>query len=186
MIKKTSTDNQNEEDFVFEDEGEDGAIAEKLKNLRAKLKVAEEEKMANLAGWQRAQADYSNLKGQTAKEREGLAEIITATVIDDFIPIADSFEMAMGNKTAWEAVPENWRRGVEYIYSQLENVLISHGVVTINPLGKPFDPLEHQSVGVIETTNPAEDHVVLEVVKKGYRLGEKVIRPAQVKIGEVS
>ncbi|OHA58631.1 MAG: nucleotide exchange factor GrpE [Candidatus Vogelbacteria bacterium RIFOXYD1_FULL_44_32] len=184
MIKKPSTDSHNSDDFTFEDEEASADIAKKLKQLRDKLKNSEEEKMTNLAGWQRAQADYSNLKANSEKERQVLAEIIKAGLIDDFIPLADSFAMAMANHEAWEAVPANWRKGVEHIYSQLGNILANQGVEVIDPIGKIFDPIWHESVGLVTTTKPDEDHMVLEVIKKGYRLGERIIRPAQVKIGE--
>jgi molecular chaperone GrpE len=111
-------------------------------------------------------------------------KLIKAEVIEDFLPLADSFEMAMSDQEAWEAVPENWRKGVEYIYNQLESILAAHGVIVIDPLGLIFDPQDHESVGIIETDQAGEDNFILEVKKKGYKLGQRLIRPAQVKIGE--
>ncbi|MDQ5957940.1 MAG: molecular chaperone GrpE [Patescibacteria group bacterium] len=184
MIKKKTTTDHNEDEFVFEDETDLDDVNKKIKKLRLQLVETEKEKMANLEGWQRAKADYSNLKTNTERDRQNLVQVIKAGLIDDFIPLADSFEMAMANKETWEAVPENWRKGIEYIYSQLGNILTGYGVETIDPLGKDFNPVEHESTGLIHTAKPQEDHRVLQVVKRGYKLGEKIIRPAQVKIGE--
>jgi molecular chaperone GrpE len=97
--------------------------------------------------------------------------------------LADSFELAFSNKEAWLAAPENWRKGIEYIYSNLIGIMEAHNLIEINPLRQTFNPAEHHSIATVETNKPPEDNLVLEVLKKGYRLGAKVIRPAHVKVG---
>jgi molecular chaperone GrpE len=91
--------------------------------------------------------------------------------------------MAMSNKVAWEAVSSNWRQGIEFLYTKLQNVLKTHEVEVIDPLGQPFDPSRHDSMATLDTDNPDQDNMVLEVVQKGYQLHDKVIRPARVKVG---
>ncbi|MEK7136016.1 MAG: nucleotide exchange factor GrpE [Patescibacteria group bacterium] len=185
MTKKNEqAKDHNDDNFVFLDETDSNEFADKIKKLQAKLKLTEEEKKGNLSGWQRAKADYSNLKANTDREKTELSAFIRAGVIEDFLPLADSFEMAMANKEVWEAVPENWRKGVEYIYQQLENIFSSNGIKSINPVGLTFDPTEHESIDIIETNITEEDNKVLIVAKLGYKLGEKILRPAQVKIGK--
>ncbi len=185
MTKKISNNLDPDEEVIFEEDQVDQNIALKLKKLNDKIKSLEGEKMENLLGWQRAKADYSNLKINTEKEKAELGGMIKGGIIMDLLPLADSFEIAMANKAVWEEVPENWRKGVEYIYNHLENILSNHGVSVIKEVGLPFNPLEHETIGLVDTENKAEDHTVLEVVKKGYRLGDRVIRPAQVKIGNL-
>jgi molecular chaperone GrpE len=90
--------------------------------------------------------------------------------------------MAMKNRESWEAVSENWRKGVEYIYSQLKSILINNGVEEIcNPKDK-FNPEIHHAVEEIPTDDESKDHQISEIVQKGYRTNKSVIRPAQVKI----
>ncbi len=174
-------------DAEAEETGGDGAqeLAEKIKKLKKELKECQAEKAEYLAGWQRAKADYLNLKKDETEKRESLSRYAKADVLNDLINLADSFDLAFANKEAWESVPENWRKGVEYIHSQLLVVFRDHGLEELNPLGESFDPARDESIGIIPTQNKKDDDKVLEVVKKGYRLNEKVIRAAQVKIGQL-
>src|SRR5205085_12693654 len=105
-------------------------------------------------------------------------------LLADLIPLADSFDMAMNNKAAWEQAPENWRRGIEYIYSQLLSIFRDNGLEAVEP--KPvaqFNPNYHESIGTQPAEKEREDGLILEVVAKGYILQGKLIRPAQVKTG---
>ncbi len=181
--KHSKKEDEREEEFVVEDEVNTASIDAQLKKLRTKLKLAEEEKMTNLSGWQRAKADYVNLKAESAKKYEELVPHVKIKILEEFLPLADSFEVAMANKEAWETVAPNWRKGVEYIYGQLVNILEAQGITAINPLGQIFEPSEHESVAIAEVKKKEEDGRVLAVIKKGYRLGSTVLRPAQVKIG---
>ena len=76
------------------------------------------------------------------------------------------------------------REGLEMIYKQLMQVLRSKGLEELNPLGQPFDPKEHESIGFVSAEKSEDDHKVLEVVQKGYILSGKILRPAKVRIGE--
>ncbi len=168
---------------VFMDDDDGTASSEKIKKIKAELKACQKEKQEYLTGWQRAKADYLNLKKEEESRRSDIHKYAKADVLNDLIRLADSFEMAFANKTAWENVPENWRKGVEYIHSQLLIVFRDHGLEEINPLGEISDPARDESVGIIESENPEDENKVMEVVKKGYRLNDKIIRPAQVRIG---
>ena len=161
---------------------EEGSTSQ-LKNLRAKLKNSEQKAAEYLAGWQRAKADYLNLQREEVAAKAELASFAKKPILNELIHLADVFDLAVANKEAWEAVPENWRQGVEYIHKELLSILERHGLTTINPQGDLFNPRLHHSVGVLETKNENEDNTVLEVVQKGYFLGEEVVRPAQVKVG---
>ncbi len=178
-INKESEATQN--DVVFEaEEGESGIDA--VKKLRERLKTCVQEKQEYLDGWQRARADFLNLKKETAAEKERFAKFANEDIIHELLVVLDSFGMAFGNTEVWEKVDKNWRTGVEYIYAQFMEILEHHGVKPIDPKGEMFNPEEHASFEVIKTDKKEEDNMVAEVVQKGYRLRDKVIRAARVKI----
>ncbi|MCX6712167.1 MAG: nucleotide exchange factor GrpE, partial [Candidatus Vogelbacteria bacterium] len=87
------------------------------------------------------------------------------------------------NKEAWEQAPENWRKGIEYIYNQLQTIFRDHGVEEISPkVGEKFNHAEQEPIGTIETKEESEDDEIAEVIKKGYKLHGKIVRPASVKV----
>lgn len=179
----------NDDEIVFEETTEDGDELSAtnpqaaLKQLREKLKISQTERQEFLAMSQRLKADYVNLKRDEAKLRDLAVKYAKQDLLLELIEVADSFELAMANRAAWEAVSENWRQGIEYIYSKLAGILKQHGLETIDPLNQPFNPELHHSVGTIDTEDPVKDNMVLEVVQKGYQLHDRVVRPARVKVG---
>lgn len=173
------------EEVIADDDDDGTASLEKIKKLKAELKICHKEKQEYLTGWQRSKADYLNLKKDEENRRTEVHKYAKADVLNDLICLSDSFEMAFANKAAWETVSENWRKGVEYIHSQLMIVFRDHGLEEINPIGEISDPARDESIGVIESENPEDENKVMEVVKKGYRLNDKIIRPAQVRIGKI-
>jgi len=105
-------------------------------------------------------------------------------LIEELLPVLGSFEMAFGNKEAWEKADKNWRMGVEYIYNQIKTVLEGNGLVEVNPIGQKFDPKRDEAAEYVPVEDEAQDHVILGVVQKGYDLNGKSIRPPKVKVGE--
>ncbi len=174
--------NDENNDFEFEDVTEDGAVSNKLQKLRQELVNAKEESAKNLDGWQRARADYANLQKTSAEQVKDLKGFVLEGFIEELLPTLDAFEMAMKNRESWEAVAENWRKGVEYIYSQLRGVLANNGVAEIENVGEKFNPELHHAVEEIETDDADKDHTVAEIIQKGYKGSKGVIRPAKVKI----
>ncbi len=184
-IKKDEATEPETDDVVIEDieEGENPAAA--LKKLREKLKTAVSEKQQYLDGWQRTQADFLNHKKREKEERESLIKFSNESLIVDLIPALDSFDMAMANKEAWMSAPENWRKGVEYIYSQFLSTLEQYGVKQTSPMGEVFSTKDHEPANLVPTEKADEDGKILGVIQKGYTLNGKVIRPAKVNIGEL-
>lgn len=156
-------------------------LAHKLKSLRDDLKESQAKAAEYLAGWQRAKADYLNLQKSEAEAKAKTRELAQESMLLDLLPLADSFEMAMGNKEAWEQAPPNWRQGVEYIYSQLQNIFRDYNLEVIDPVNQDFDPQFHHA---IETVQGGASGKVASVLQKGYKLKDKIIKPAQVKIYE--
>lgn len=160
--------------------GDEKKDKQKLKDLRDQLKKSQIESRDHLTALQRARADYVNLKRELDETREVTKKKTTEKVLADFLPVLDSFDMAMGNATAWEAVDKNWRIGVEFIYSQLKTALENNGISSIDQVGVEFDPNMHEPIETKETDNASLDHKIERIIQKGYQMGERVIRPARV------
>ena len=133
-------------------------------------------------GWQRSKAELINFKKEIESSKRGLILFANENLISEIIPVLDSFDIAFKNKRHLEKVDETWKKGMEYIYTQLINVLKNSGLEIIDPLGQKFNPTFHHLVGTIDTNENEEDNIVLEVLRKGYNLNGKNIRPANVKI----
>lgn len=170
---------EKEEEIVSEEN-----LAEKVKKLRAELKEAQTEKQKYLDSWQRAQADFINIRKREEENKKEFMKFATEQIIVDFLSVVDSFNMAFANKVAWEKVDKDWRSGIEYIYSQFLGILKDNGVIEFGAIGEDFDPGRHMALENRKTKEKADDHKVVEVIQKGYILQGKVVRPAKVIVGE--
>jgi molecular chaperone GrpE len=177
MVRDVTTD--ADESVVAEE-----AASDTIKKLREILKKVEAEKTEYLTGWQRTKADMINARKRDEEASRELAKFANERLIVELIPVLESFDMAMGNKEAWEKADKNWRIGVEYIAQQLKKVLEDNGLVEIDPTGQPFDIMTHEAVTHDPVTDKAQDGKVLAVVSKGYSLNGKIIKPPKVKVGE--
>ncbi len=176
---------EDEEDFSFVESDEDGnALPAKdvAKKLRAEIKKLRAERDEYLTGWQRSKADYVNLQKSEEQKRKDLRAYITTGLVEDMLPALDSFDMAMGNKEAWEKVDANWRMGIEYIQQQLLKALSDYGVEKVGKADETFDPNLHEAIENILTDDSSKDHTIASVIQSGYRMGDKVIRPARVHV----
>lgn len=166
------------------DSSDSSGAKDEVTKIKEKLKIALSEKQEYLDGWQRARAEFVNAKKRADEELREQKKYAAANVVEDLIPVLQSFDMAMGNTATWNAVDKNWRVGIEYIYSQLLAVLASHGVEEINPIGKNYDAVRDEAVETIPVTEKEQDGKVIQVVQKGYSLAGKVIVAPRVKVGE--
>jgi molecular chaperone GrpE len=169
------------DDVVYENDT--ATSQDKIKDLREKLKACQQERQEYLDGWQRAKADVVNIKKRSADEQGAFLERVGSSFIEELLPVLDSFDMAFKNKEAWEAAPEQWRKGVEYIHGQLVSIIESRGVRIIDPVGTPFNHHEHHSLASVPVTDAAQDGIVISVIRKGYKQGDTIIRPADVQVG---
>jgi molecular chaperone GrpE len=187
-IKTEDTNTEAFEDVEFVESTEDGeALPTKdvTKKLREDLKVCRKEKEEYLTGWQRAKADYVNLQKDADSRVKDIKTLVTSNLVEDLLPVLDSFDMAMGNREAWEKVDANWRNGIEYIRAQFARVLEDNNVTAINQTGVVFDPNLHESVETVDTGDQTQDHTIATIIQSGYKIGERVIRPARVKVYQV-
>ena len=182
---KTEDDIQTESDADLDDSVvTEESLQESVKKLRAKLKECEAEKLERLTDLQKAKADFINLRKRDEEERIRFVKFANESLILELLPTLDSFELATSDKKAWNALPENWRKGVESAINQLKSTLTKSGVKKIEALGALFDPKEQEAIGTIPVDDEKKDHTVIEVFQDGYKLGDKVLRPSRVKIGE--
>lgn len=182
LLFRILTNMQNEQDDIELDPEtgiDDSVLAEvnqgdTIKKLKEKLKNAEAKSKEYLDNWQRAQADFVNLRKRDEEAKEQFLKFAKVDTISQIIPVLDSLNQAIihDQKTA------------EPIYSQLMQILKQNGLEEVDPIGKPFDPSLHEAIGMIETNEKEKDHTILNVFQKGYKLEEKVIRPAKVQVGK--
>jgi molecular chaperone GrpE len=172
-------------EYEFNDDGEED-FKKTLKKLRDDLKLCKKEKEEYLTGWQKERAEFTNYKKQEEDRKVNFSEAMRERILSRFLAVMDSFNMAFSNKEAWEKVDENWRKGVEYIYAQMNTIFEEYGVKPVGEIGESFDPNIHQSVEMVKTEKKENDHKVAEVIQKGYKLGDRVIRAARVNIYEYS
>lgn len=125
----------------------------------------------------RTMAEYDNFRKRTQKEKENIYPDAISVAVLSILPVIDNFELALNS----ECSDGNFKKGMEMIFSQMADSLKSLNVVEINPAGQPFDPAEHNAVMHITDENVGENTVV-EVLRKGYKLGDKIIRFAMVKV----
>lgn len=169
-----------EEDIELDKEGvDDSVIAEEhqgdaIKKLKEKLKDAEGKAKEYLDGWQRAQAEFVNIRKRDEESKVDFLKFANAGLIEDLIPVLDACNLAVSAG----------HKDVEVIYNQFLGILKKNGLEEDNPKGEAFDPSKHEAIGVMETDKKDDDHKILEVVQKGYILQGKIIRPAKVRIGE--
>jgi molecular chaperone GrpE len=186
-IKKENTDDDNFQDVEFVDSTEDGdelPTKDIVKKLREDIKKTRSEKEEYLTGWQRAKADYVNLQKELDLARINISILTKEKMVEKLLPALDSFEMAFANKEHWEKLDKEWQEGMTSIYKQFLSGLSSSGIEKIEEQDIPFDPNIHQSISVVSTDDEAKDHTVEKVLQVGYKIGDRIIRPAKVTIYE--
>ncbi|MBU0598665.1 nucleotide exchange factor GrpE, partial [Patescibacteria group bacterium] len=168
-FKEKQPNNQNDENII-KDENQELAMAKK--------KMEE-----YLNGWKRAKADYSNLKKESDKKMQDTVQFANAALILQLLPIFDNF------KLAWQHIPEEhkksdeWLKGIEQIKNQFRDLLKNLGIEEIKTVGEKFNPEIHESVAKEKIAGKASGIITDEVVP-GYKLFDKTLEPAKVKVAE--
>ncbi len=168
------------DDSVLADE----AQGDTIKKLREKLKLAEAGKLENLTNWQKDKADFVNARKRDEERAQEVLKFAKADLITQILPVLDTFDLAMRNKESWEALPKDWRMGMESIQNQLLGVLTQNGVTKIEGVGEAFDPNVHEAIDSVPVDAQEKDHTVVEVLQPGFSLHSKVLRPAKVRVGQ--
>jgi molecular chaperone GrpE len=141
-----------------------------------KLKAERDSLLDRLA---RAQAEFENARRRASKEQQDFRDYAAAESIKPLLPVLDSFERALQVKSE----PGDFRSGVELIYKQLQYALARLGVTVIPAKGQPFDPHVHEAIEMVQTSD-VPDHEVMEELQRGYKIKDRLLRPAMVKVAK--
>jgi molecular chaperone GrpE len=161
------------------DPAEAPAEPETLEDAKALLQKEKEEAQRFLANWQRAEADFVNYKRRVKQERDEAKRLANAALIINILPVLDDLERALTSLNI-QLVGLTWFDGIRLIYRKLQLVLESAGVSLIEAEGQSFDPRFHEAVMYGE----GEEGKVVAEVQRGYKLGDRVLRPAMVVVGK--
>lgn len=174
-------DINSDEEVNFEPDEELGDVAgaqAKLKKLKDELAEVKAQRQEYLDGWQRCKADSVNARKEMLANAERLGVRAKEELIADIIPALDGFDIA-ASSPAWQTVDAGWRSGIEQIRNQLLDVLSRHGVERFGTVGEPVDHAAHETVEESEEF-PGESGTVAKILRFGYRMNGKVLRPAHI------
>jgi molecular chaperone GrpE len=151
------------------------ALREELEGLKAKGQEY-------LDGWQRALADFSNYKRRVERDQTINYQNAIGSVVKRYLPVLDDLERALANRPQ-DGEGASWSNGIELIYRKLVMALEADGVLEMQAEGEPFDPNKHEAI----SQEPSESHAsgeIIDVLQKGYQIGDRVLRPAIVRVAE--
>lgn len=150
------------------------ALQTELDNLRA-------ERNNLLERMARMQAEFDNARKRAQREQQEFKDYALTNAIKSLLPVLDSFDRALSSGTTGE----NFRSGMELIDRQFHDVLTKLGVTEIVSEGQPFDPTLHEAIEMVETTEVPDNHVLQEL-QRGYKIKDRLLRPAMVRVGRNS
>ena len=135
-----------------------------------------------LDGWQRSRAEFANYKKRTEREKEEMHAQVTGKILTHYLDIIDDLERALRDQPM-ESGSNAWAEGINLIYIKLKAILESEGIEPIAADGITFDPNFHEAISY-EENDDHQDGQVIEVVQRGYKLGDRVLRPAMVRVAK--
>lgn len=153
-----------------------------VEQLREQLEAAQRGEEENRAGWQRAAADFANFRRRTEQDREQNLGLANEALLSKLLAIVDDFDRAIAQLPA-ELQGQGWVEGIAAIDRKLRQLLESEGLTPIESEGRPFDPREHEALVQEETSHVPEGTVTNEI-QRGYRIRDRVLRPALVAVAK--
>jgi molecular chaperone GrpE len=154
--------------------------------LERELEAVKAKAAENLDGWLRAQAEFQNYRRRVERDRADLLQDMTGKIIARYLDVLDDFDRALKHQPAeadGAATLAKWAQGVGAIQRKFQNVLDTEGVSRIEAEGQAFDPNLHEAV-VHEDSETHASGQIIEVLRHGYKIGDRVIRPALVKVAK--
>ncbi len=174
-------DNSLEQDRTTENVVDKNDVNKDMERLNAELAEARREKDQFLAMAQRAQADFINYKRRVEEERKELEKYAKSNLLLKVLNVLDDFQRALAHLPQ-EDMPPQWLEGVRLIRRKLELFLESEGVSKLDVIGKNFNPGEHEALS-FEDSSEEDNGKIISVIREGYKLHNRVLRPAQVTVG---
>ncbi len=173
----------DEVDEVVEPDPEAESSNEFVAEPANDLEALREESARNYAGWQRAQADFENLKRRSAQDVRDRVQQSQRAILLDLLDLADDFERANRESPSDESNQDDpWRQGVELMGQKLSALLMRQQVKQIDTVDQAFDPDFHEAVGQL----PGQHNDIVAVLRTGYTIGSRVLRATQVMVGDGS
>jgi len=170
------TQQEPEEEQTTKLEAEVGK--EDIETLKQALAEEKTKAETNLAGWQRAQADFENYKWRSQQEKAEISQFASSVLMLNLLPILDDLERAL-NSIPPELAELNWLDGIKLIERKMKASLEAQGISPIKAVGEPFDPHLHEAI----RQDKGKEGIVIEEVQKGYKFHDRVIRPSRVVVG---
>ncbi len=152
---------------------------EPIDALKTQLVEAQAKTQEYLDALQRERADFVNYRRRVEQEKEQMGQWTTGETVKKLLPVLDDLELALTNRPAGEP----WANGVELVYRKFQSILEKEGILRIDAEGKPFDPNLHEAI-MQEPSDTHESGAVAAVLRQGYMHGERVLRPALVKVAQ--
>ncbi len=156
-----------------------GQLSAEIKSLRKDLAEAESKVSEYKDSWLRSQAEFQNYRKRLDRDQEMMYNSMKGDIIKKVLPVLDDLERALQNRPAENA----WANGIELVVRKFQNILESEGIQKIEALGTEFDPKFHEAISH-EPADGAQSGHVIGVVQNGYMLGDRVIRPALVRVAQ--
>lgn len=179
MNQEETMQNQSQDEPPAKDET---AETPAVRELEEQLAAAQAQAKEYLEGWQRARAEFANYKKRVERELQECRQNASVDLLGKLFPILSDFERAMSNLPD-DLKDHPWLEGITLIQRKFQKLLEENGVESIDPIGEPFDPNFHEAVGADEDTSVQSGYVTA-TLQKGYRLGDRVLRPALVRIAQ--
>lgn len=160
-----------------EEQKEEGVELSETDQLKAQVEQLRQERDQLLDRLARLQAEFENARKRAEREKAEYRDYATGNVVEQFLPVLDHFELALKATGSVDQL----RTGVELIVKQMEDVLKQLQVLPVPAVGEPFDPHQHEALGTVEREDIPDQHVA-EEIRRGYRLRERLLRPAMVRV----
>lgn len=156
-----------------------GQVSAEVEALKKQVEEAEAKASEYKDSWMRSQAEFQNYKKRLERDNEMMRAHMKGDIVKKILPVLDDMERALQNRP----VDESWANGIELIVRKFQSTLDGEGVKRIEAEGAEFDPNFHEAISH-EPNEEVESGHVIEVVQNGYMLGERVIRPALVRVAQ--
>lgn len=170
---------QEPEEIQESEEEPEAAEPEDAAALQQALDEEKQKSAEYLASWQRAQADFINYKRRIEQERQEFSRTANAGVILSLLPVLDDLERAIGAMPPAKAGKQAWAEGIRLVARNFRTVMEAQGVTPIKALGEAFDPNFHEAL----RQGSGKEGIIIEEYQKGYLLGDRVLRPSRVAVG---
>ncbi len=166
--KKTSTEKQE--------------VTQSREELLAELEKVRSQSKEYFEGWQRERADFANYKKRIERDQVQMSQTLNGTIIKKYLVVLDDMERALKNRPV-EPEGAKWAEGIELIYRKLQTILDNENVKRIPAEAAEFDPTIHEAISHEESPDH-ESGQVIEVLQQGYMIGDRVLRPALVRVAK--